>query len=189
MRNGRRWFRNDTPGWMVDTCAMTESRLPQELTPEGLVEMELIKQLKYKYLRVLDQHEFDEMRTVLTEDVTARYSDGKYSFDGVDAVIDFLKESMGAETFLSSHSCHHPEITLNGDGTASGIWKLEDQVLIGEYDLFLRGAAFYYDDYVKTDDGWRIKSTGYRRIFEEMHPRASVAGLTLMADWFSDGAE
>ncbi len=168
---------------------MTESRLPQELTPEGLVEMELIKQLKYKYLRVLDQHEFDEMRTVLTEDVTARYSDGKYSFDGVDAVIAFLKESMGAESFLSSHSCHHPEIMLHGDGTASGIWKLEDQVIIGEHDLFLRGAAFYYDDYVKTDDGWRIKVTGYKRIFEEMHPRASVAGLTLMADWFSDGAE
>lgn len=171
---------------MVDTGAMTESRSPEELTPEGLVEIESIKQLKYKYLRLLDQHEFDEMRSVLTEDVTARYSDGKYSFDGVEAVVGFLKESMGAETFLSSHSCHHPEITLHGDGTASGIWKLEDQVLIGEHDLFLRGAAFYYDDYVKTDDGWRIKVTGYKRIFEEMHPRASISGLTLMADWFSD---
>ena len=154
------------------------------LTPEDLVEIELIKQLKYKYLRLLDQHEFDDMRTVLTADVRARYSDGKYSFDGVDAVIEFLKESMGAESFLSTHACHHPEITLHGDGTASGIWKLEDQVLIGEYDMFLRGAAFYYDDYVCTDEGWRIKNTGYRRIFEEMHPRASIEGLTLTASWF-----
>ena len=55
------------------------------MTPEDLVEIELIKQVKYKYLRVLDQHEFDEMRSVLTEDVEARYSDGKYSFDGVEA--------------------------------------------------------------------------------------------------------
>jgi len=154
------------------------------LTPEDLVEIELIKQLKYKYLRLLDQHEFDEMRTVLTEDVTARYSDGKYSFDGVEAVIDFLKESMGSESFLSSHACHHPEITLHGDGTASGIWKLEDQVLIGEYDMCLRGAAFYYDDYVRTDEGWRINSTGYRRIFEEIYPRASIEGLNLTASWF-----
>ncbi len=169
---------------MVENAAM-----PTALTPDDLVDIELIKQLKYKYLRVLDQHEFDEMRTVLTADVRARYSDGKYSFDGVEAVIDFLKESMGAETFLSSHSCHHPEITLHGDGTASGIWKLEDQVIIGEYDLFLRGAAFYYDDYVKTDDGWRIAVTGYRRIFEEMHPRASIEGLDLMADWFRNGAD
>jgi bile-acid 7alpha-dehydratase len=162
---------------MVDNDAMT-------LTPEDLVEIELIKQLKYKYLRLLDQHEFDDMRSVLTADVTARYSDGKYSFDGVEAVVDFLKESMGAESFLSSHACHHPEITLHGDGTASGIWKLEDQVLIGEYDMYLRGAAFYYDDYVRTDEGWRIKNTGYRRIFEEMHPRASIVGLNLMSSWF-----
>ena len=154
------------------------------MTPQDLVEIEQIKQLKYKYLRLLDQHLFEEMRSVLTDDVTVRYSDGKYSYDGVDAVIGFLTESMGAETFLSSHSCHHPEITLNGDGTATGIWKLEDQVIIGEHDLTLRGAAFYYDEYVKTAAGWRIKTTGYRRIFEEMHPRSAIAGLNLVATWF-----
>ena len=154
------------------------------MTPEDLVEIELIKQLKYRYLRLLDQHEFDEMRTVLTPDATARYSDGKYSFDGADAIIDFLKESMGSPSFLSSHACHHPEITLHGDGTASGIWKLEDQVIVGEFDVAIRGAAFYEDEYVKTDDGWRIAVTGYRRIYEEMHPRASIEGLNLVASWF-----
>ena len=155
------------------------------MTPEDLVEIELIKQLKYKYLRVLDQHEFDEMRSVLTDDVVARYSDGKYSFDGVEAVIDFLKESMGSEKFLSSHAVHHPEITLHGDGTASGIWKLEDNVIVGDHDINIHGAAFYYDDYVKTDAGWRITSTGYRRIYEEMYPRSGITGLNLVADWFS----
>jgi hypothetical protein len=92
---------------------------------------------------------------------------------------------MGSEKFLSSHAVHHPEITLHGDGTASGIWKLEDQVIVGEYDIAIRGAAFYYDDYVKTDAGWRISSTGYRRIYEEMYPRAGIDGLKLVSDWFS----
>lgn len=155
------------------------------LTPDDLVQLELIKQLKYKYLRLLDQHEFDEMRSVLTDDVVARYSDGKYSFDGIDAVIEFLKESMGSETFLSSHAVHHPEITLNGDGTASGIWKLEDSVIVGDHGINIQGAAFYYDEYVKTDEGWRISSTGYRRIFEEMYPRSGIDGLNLVADWFT----
>ncbi len=156
------------------------------MTPEDLVEIELIKQLKYKYLRVLDQHEFDEMRSVLTGDVEARYSDGKYSFDGVEAVITFLKESMGSEKFLSSHAVHHPEITLHGDGTASGIWKLEDSVIVGDHGVNIRGAAFYYDGYVKLDEGWRISSTGYRRVFEEMHPRSGIDGLSLMSDWFTN---
>lgn len=156
------------------------------LTLEHLVDLELIKQLKYKYLRVLDQHEFDEMRSVLTDDVVARYSDGKYSFDGVEAVITFLKESMGSEKFLSSHAVHHPEITLHGDGTASGIWKLEDNVIVGDHGVNIHGAAFYYDDYVKTADGWRIKATGYRRIYEEMYPRTAIDGLALVSDWFTN---
>ncbi|MEM7139563.1 MAG: nuclear transport factor 2 family protein [Actinomycetota bacterium] len=149
------------------------------MTPDDLVEIELIKQLKYKYQRILDLHEFDEMRTVLTEDVVARYGDGDYSYDGVEAVIGFLKESMDRPEFLSSHSVHHPEITLNGDGTASGIWRLEDQVIMTDHGISLNGAAHYYDRYVKTGDGWRIAETGYRRIFEEMWPRSSVEGLNL----------
>jgi hypothetical protein len=156
------------------------------MTPDDLVEIHLIEQLKYKYLRVLDQHLFDEMRSVLTEDVVARYSDGKYSFDGVEAVVTFLKESMGSEQFLSSHAVHHPEITLHGDDTASGIWKLEDTVIVGEHAVNIRGAAFYYDKYVKTGEGWRISETGYRRIYEEMYPSSGIEGLALVAGWFSD---
>ena len=159
------------------------------MTPEDLVDIELIKRLKYRYLRYLDQKLFDEMREVLTPDVTARYSGGHYSFDGADAVIEFLKESMGSETFLSSHRCHHPEIDLTGPDTATGIWALEDTVIISDLDISLRGAAFYSDEYVRTADGWRISHTGYKRTFEEMHPRGSVEGLQLTASWWGTGGQ
>ena len=158
------------------------------MTPDDLVDIELIKRLKYRYLRFLDQKLFDEMREVFTPDATARYSGGHYSFDGVEAIIDFLKESMGSEGFLSSHRCHHPEIDITGPDTATGIWALEDTVIIEEHDISLRGAAFYEDEYVRTADGWRIAHTGYRRSFEEMHPRGSIEGLTLTASWWgTDG--
>jgi hypothetical protein len=121
--------------------------------------------------------------------VTARYSGGHYSFDGAEAVIEFLKESMGSETFLSSHRCHHPEIDLTGPDTATGIWALEDTVIISDLDISLRGAAFYSDEYVRTDDGWRISHTGYKRTFEEMHPRGSVEGLQLTASWWGTGGQ
>lgn len=159
------------------------------MTPEDLVDIELIKRLKYRYLRYLDQKLFDEMREVLTPDCTARYSGGHYSFDGADAVIEFLKESMGSEAFLSSHRCHHPEIDLTGPDTATGIWALEDTVIISDLDISLRGAAFYTDEYVRTADGWRISHTGYKRTFEEMHPRGSVEGLQLTASWWGTGGQ
>jgi|DEB0MinimDraft_10_1074344.scaffolds.fasta_scaffold00090_24 hypothetical protein len=155
------------------------------VTPDLLVELELIKRCKYAYLRLVDQHRFDELVDVLTEDCTASYSDGKYAFDDRAGIIAFLHESMGSVEFLSSHACHQPEIDVFDDGTATGTWKLEDQVIVGDFSVNLRGAAFYEDRYVKTEAGWRISHTGYSRTFEEMYPQAGVAGLELHANGFT----
>ena len=70
------------------------------MTPDDLVELEAIKRVKYRYLRCLDQKLWDEMAEVLTDDCVAAYSGGKYSYEGRDAIIDFLRRSMGAETFF-----------------------------------------------------------------------------------------
>jgi hypothetical protein len=155
------------------------------MTPEDLVEIELIKQLKYKYLRCLDQKLWDDLDQVLTPDCVARYSGGKYSFDGRDAIKEFLVTSMGSTDFLSAHRCVHPEIELTSATTATGIWSLFDHVIILEHDVNVSGSAWYHDDYVKTDDGWRIANTGYKRMFEELTPRGSVPGLSLTAHWWN----
>lgn len=157
------------------------------MTPEELVQIEEIKSLKYRYMRYLDQKRFDEMRSVFTADATARYSGGRYSFDGVSEIIDFLKESMSSEELLSSHRCSHPEITLLGDGKASGIWAFDDTVVMTDFGISLRGAGFYSDEYVLTEDGWRIARTGYKRTFEEIFPRAALDGLKLTASWWGTG--
>ena len=75
--------------------------------------------------------------------------------------------------------------TGSDDGTATGIWKLEDQVIITDFGVNLRGAAFYEDRYVKTERGWKITHTGYSRTFEEMHPATSIEGLHLKMGEFS----
>ena len=96
--------------------------MPEKLpvTPDLLVELELIKRCKYAYLRLVDQHRFDELHTVMTDDCTAAYSDGEYSFDDLTGIVAFLHENMGRDQFLSSHACHHPEIDVFDDGTAAG---------------------------------------------------------------------
>ena len=62
---------------------------------------------------------------------------------------------------------------------ARGTWALEDTVIHTQHDFTLRGAAFYRDEYVKSDGEWRIQHTGYERIYEEMQPRKEVPGLVL----------
>jgi hypothetical protein len=152
-----------------------------------LVAVDAICRLKYRYLRCLDQKLWDELETCFTPDAVADYSGGAHRFEGRDAIMGFLRTAMGSEAFLSSHRCHHPEIDLTSDTTAVGVWALEDTVVHQEHDLTIQGAAFYQDEYVRTDDGWLIARTGYRRTYEEIFPRRSINGLRLTADWWATG--
>lgn len=165
---------------------MTPSDAPTGI--DALVEIEAIKRVKYRYLRCLDQKRWEELGECFTPDCTAAYSGGKYAFEGREAIVDFVRRSMGAEDFLSAHRCHHPEIDLVSATEATGTWALDDLVIIGAFDLIVHGAAFYEDRYRKVDGRWYLAHTGYRRSFEQILPRASVEGMTLTASWWgTDG--
>lgn len=155
------------------------------MTPEDLVEIELIKQVKYKYMRCVDQKLWDEIAECFTQTATAAYSGGKYAYEGRDAIIAFLRKGMDSETFHSSHRVHHPEIELLAAERARGVWALEDTVVDTQWDIIIRGAAFYTDDYVKRDGRWLIQHTGYRRSYEEMHSRKDIPSLRLTASWWT----
>jgi hypothetical protein len=159
------------------------------MTPEQLVELEAIKRLKYRYMRCVDRKLWDEIVECFIGDATCSYSDGKYSHQGRDAIVRFLRDSMGADSFHSSHRVHHPEITLTGERTATGIWALEDVVIETKWQVTIRGAAFYEDEYVKQDGHWKIRHTGYKRTFEEIQPRHNVEGLSLTASAWGTGVQ
>src|SRR3954452_10147991 len=152
-----------------------------------LVATDAICRLKYRYLRCLDQKLWDDLEGCFTADAVAEYSAGGYRLEGRDAIMTFLRESMGSESFLSSHRCHHPEIDFTSDSAATGVWALEDTVIHREYDFTIRGAAFYADNYVLVEGNWLIARTGYRRTFEEIFPRASIVGVRVTADWWATG--
>ncbi len=109
-----------------------------------------------------------EHSATLADDVTADYGASMgtaHRFTDRAAVLDFMRSSLPANV-LSEHRVTHPEITLTGPDTATGIWYLQDRVIMPDYDLMLIGAAFYHDRYVRTADGWKISETGYERTYE-----------------------
>ena len=73
------------------------------MTPEDLVEFELIKRLKYRYLRSIDQKLWESLESCFVPEATARYGGGLYEFSSRDDIMTFCRDSMGATTFLSSH--------------------------------------------------------------------------------------
>lgn len=147
-----------------------------------LVEIEAIKQLKYRYFRALDCKRWDELGDTLTADATAAYDSGRYSFEGRDAILGFLRDALGSPRVVSMHHGHHPEIEFTDEFTARGIWYLEDTVIFRDLGMVLHGAAFYADEYVKTEGGWKIRSTGYERTFEWMEKREEVSEMRTLFD-------
>jgi uncharacterized protein (TIGR02246 family) len=153
------------------------------MTADELAEIEAIKQVKYRYLRAVDTRDWDLLATTLTEDATSAYSSGKLSYEGRDAIVKFLSESMPPGDMLTSHKVHHPEIELTGPDTADARWALEDVVIIVPANMTLRGAAYYEDKMRKVAGQWLIAHTGYRRLYEETSGRD---GVTLTDHWWKE---
>ena len=151
---------------------------------DKLTEIEAIKRLKYRYMRGIDEKLWDQIEACFVPEATCAYSNGKYKFDGRDAIMKFLTESMARPTFLSSHRVHQPEIDFTSSTTATGVWALDDVVIETEAKLTIRGAAFYHDEYVKVGGEWKISRTGYRRIYEEMESRTDTPSLALTRNAF-----
>ena len=145
---------------------------------QELVEIEAIKQLKARYQRCVDTKDWDGLAATFAPDARSVYSGGKYSFEGRDAIMEFLSGSLGSTKIASLHHAHTPEIEITSDTTARGTWYLEDFV-INESEgtehmpggTVLHGTGIYSDEYVKIDGAWKISLTGYERIFEDLQPR------------------
>ena len=149
--------------------------------------IERIKRLKYRYFRCLDTKDWDGFRGCFVPDATARYGD-RLAFDGRDAITQYMVDNVGP-TMITLHHGHHPEIDVERD-TATGIWALEDTVIMTEWRQLLYGASFYEDAYVRGDDGeWRIAATSYVRTFESIQSLDDTPSWRLLANRWSDPAE
>ena len=130
-----------------------------------LEDIEAIKKLKAKYWRCVDRKLWDEMNQVFTEEATADYGP-KSKLKGRQAIVQFLKSSLGADSVITSHVGQRPEIELTSESTATGMWWLNDYIVM-QPNTRWRGYAFYEDEYVKEDGQWKMKSTKLVTLLEE----------------------
>ena len=145
---------------------------------QRLLDIEAIKQLKARYMRGVDTKDWKALASTFAPDARSVYSGGKYSFEGRDAIMEFLTGALGAAAVASMHHAHTPEIEIIGETTARGTWYREDFVISEAAETehmpagsILHGTAIYSDEYRKIDGEWKISLTGYERIFEYRQPR------------------
>ena len=143
-----------------------------------------ITTLKYKYGTALDTKDFVAMTDLMVDDVTVAYGGGAVTLQGRENVRDWMTQAMGSKAMLSNHFFSHPVIEVDGD-TATGAWELMDIVILEDVKMVIRGASIYADEYARTAEGWKIKHTGYKRLWEEIGPRGD---FKTTAAWFgTDG--
>jgi hypothetical protein len=140
-------------------------------------------------MRCVDTKLWDEMAALFVPEATCSYGGGRFRFEGRDAIVAWLRKSMERDGFHSSHSVHHPEITLVGADAATGIWALEDRVIDTDHEIEISGAAFYHDRYRKRDGIWQIEHTGYDRVFEQIESRRGRPSLKLTASMWTTGGK
>ena len=136
------------------------------MTPEDLVEIETIKQLKARYCRYLDTKDWAAWRTIFADDFLSDTSQaGGKVIQGADEFVAFTRKSLRNQA--TAHQVHAPEIELTSARTARGIWALEDVVRLGP-GVNLRGYGHYHETYEKVDGQWRIKSSTLTRLREDI---------------------
>ena len=125
-------------------------------------DIEAIRLLKARYFRTMDTKDWAAMRRVFTDDVVIDTSEaGGNIVAGADEFLVFLQEALGGATTV--HQGHMPEIELTSDGTATGVWALND-IVIWPNGLRLDGYGHYHETYVKAQGEWRIKSSKLTRL-------------------------
>lgn len=146
-------------------------------------DVEAIKRLKHKYFRCLDQKRWEDLATCFAEDAVSSYHGGQFTFQGRDKIMEFLSKSLTPRR-IGMHQGHHPEIELTSDTTATGIWEAEAYLIDVKANTALHEVTFYQDEYVKVNNEWKIKSTGYTNVFEETWSRADIESLKLTENMF-----
>jgi len=167
------------------------------VTPEDLLTLRAIEELKYRYLRTLDLKDWDGFAEVFEPEATGSYGPG-LEFGSAAEIVAFMRESLGPD-IITVHQVHQPEITLSGPGeaagdhsgrpsgrTAVGTWMLMDRVIAVAHGVLIDGASVYRDEYRCGSDGrWRITRTGYERIYESTMSLADWPSWKLTANRFA----
>lgn len=144
-----------------------------------LLIIEDVKQLKYRYTRAIDTGDLELMKKVFAKEASCAFYGGSYThvYETREEVLNFLAASFTANC-ISKHNVHNPEIDIISETSVKAKWGLSDFFEDFEHKVITQGAAFYEDEYVLEDGEWKIKHTGYKRLFEQIIPSNPNAQLT-----------
>lgn len=136
---------------------------------ERLLAIEAIKQAKARYFYGLDHKDWDLWRReVWAADGRLDVPEAGIVVEPLEEVIRWVSASVGDQ--VSVHHGHMPIIEFVSNTEARVIWAMEDRLYrtrefpLEDGSTWLHGFGHYHETYVKTHDGWRIRSSRLTRL-------------------------
>jgi hypothetical protein len=135
---------------------------------ERLVAIEAIKLLRFRYLRLLDTKQWDEMVALYTTDATLRFEveAPDMVFRGREGIREMAATSL--VDVITVHHAHMAEIEFQSPERATGIWALEDTLWFGPNSRapgkHIHSFGHLNDSYVCVDGRWLIKDVAITRL-------------------------
>ena len=126
-----------------------------------LCDIQEIVQLKARCCRLIDTKDWAGYGELLVDDFRLTSDAGTRTSRA--EVVSLLSASLQNATTV--HQVHMPEITVAGD-VATAIWAMNDYVVFSSEGspYVIRGYGHYHEEYVRTPDGWRVKSSVLERL-------------------------
>jgi hypothetical protein len=132
-----------------------------------------IHQLKARYFRLLDAHDWDAFRELFTDDLTLDIAESTSRPDSPDTFVAALRRHL--DDAVTVHQGHMPEIEILGPDSASGIWAMSDRVepaVTSGYPSFT-GYGHYHETYRRVGGRWLISSLRLTRLARTERPRGA----------------
>ena len=149
---------------------------------DRLIAIEEIKKLKARYFRCVDTKDFEGFGGVFTPDgvLDLRFSykapnfaqprmdeslPAEEIFTGREAIIALARKAM--TPLLSVHHGHMPEIEIDGETSAHGLWAMEDNLwnAPGYPPFYMKGYGHYEETYERLHGAWFIKYCKLTRLY------------------------
>ena len=144
---------------------------------QELSDREEISELKARYFRLVDAHDWEGFRALFTDDARFDFGNGIWE-EGADRFLEIVREAMDGQAgkALSVHRGHMPEITIHSPTEAYGLWGLADYLEwpsdpeTGERCGY-RGHGHEEETYRKEDGIWKIATWRLTYIRVDSLPR------------------
>lgn len=144
---------------------MEDSKEVELSAAEQLLELEAIKQLKARYLRLMDTKQWLPFSRVFSDDIVVDVSHDKHApgdtIRGRADVVDFIRKAVGKA--ITVHHGHMPEIELLSPTEARGVWAMYDYVEF-KPSRGIRGYGHYHEEYRKEGGKWHISKLKLTRL-------------------------